>query len=512
MEQSRMPTVAEIADRLPGARLVGAPEVEVVELTHDSRQVRAGTLFAALPGLRSDGLSFVGDALERGASALLVPRDVDAPVPLIVTEDTRSALGPAAAVCYGDPTRDLELVGITGTNGKTTITYMLERAMAAAGARPGVMGTIDYRFGERHWPAPHTTPEAPVIQAMARKMRDAGAAHMVLEVSSHGLALGRLGGCEFDVVAFTNLTQDHLDFHADMEEYGAAKLLLFTRAIEGLPDARGVINVDDPFSSTILRSMRHPALTFSCDPESDAHLRPAVEPELGIDGIAARIVTPVGEADMESPLLGAHNLNNLLMAIGICLQLRLELDVVVGGLSELAAVPGRLERVPGGDRFTVLVVYAHTPDALATALASLKPLTAGRLICVFGCGGDRDRAKRPLMGDAVAREADLVLVTSDNPRTEDPTSIVEMIVPGVEGTGLPRIEPQELDSAQTGFAVEIDRARAIRLAVGAARPGDTLLVAGKGHEDYQILGTEKIHFDDREQARDALVELGGRDG
>ncbi|MBW2276779.1 MAG: hypothetical protein JRF63_04760 [Deltaproteobacteria bacterium] len=258
--------------------------------------------------------------------------------------------------------------------------------------------------------------------------------------------------------------------------------------------------------------MRHPALTVSCTPTSGADICPLSEPRLGIDGITARIVTPAGEADISSPLLGAHNLNNLLMALGICLQLELDLTTVVGGLSGLEVVPGRLERVPGGPGFTVLVDYAHTPDALATTLASLRSLTAGRLICVFGCGGDRDRAKRPLMGGAVAREADLILVTSDNPRTEDPTAIIEMIVPGVEDTGLARVGIQGFDGARTGFAVELDRARAIRLAVGSARPGDTLLIAGKGHEDYQILGTEKIHFDDREQARDALAQLGGVDG
>jgi len=507
-----MPTVAEIAGRLPGARVVGPPDTEVVDLTHDSREVRSGTLFAALRGRRSDGMSFVGDALGRGATALLVPEDVDVPVPRIVVADTRAALGPAAAACYGDPTGELALVGVTGTNGKTTITFMLEAALRSVGSLPAVMGTIDYRFGDRRWQAPHTTPEAPVIQSMAREMLDAGATHLVMEASSHGLALGRLRGCQFDVVAFTNLTQDHLDFHADMDDYAAAKLILFTTALEHTPGARGVINVDDPYSSTILERMRHPALTVSCDPASGANLRPLGPPRVGIDGISARVATPGGEVDLESPLLGVHNLSNLLVSLGICLQLGLDPESVAVGLSRLAAVPGRLERVPGGRGFTVLVDYAHTPDALATALASLRSLTAGRLICVFGCGGDRDRAKRPLMGRAVALAADLALVTSDNPRTEDPASIIGMIVPGVEAAGLERIDPRDLVRARRGFAVEPDRARAIGIAVDAAAAGDTLLIAGKGHEDYQILGTEKIHFDDREHARDALARAGGADG
>jgi UDP-N-acetylmuramyl-tripeptide synthetase len=507
-----MATVAEIADRLVGARVFGLPDTEVFELTHDSRQVRPGAMFAALRGLKSDGLSFVGDALGRGATALLLPEEVDAPVPRIVVEDTRAALGPAAAVCYGDPTRSLELVGVTGTNGKTTITYMLESALRFAGVRPGVMGTVDYRFGERKWSSPHTTPEAPVIQSVARQMLDAGASHLLLEASSHGLVLGRLSGCEFDVVAFTNLTQDHLDFHADMEEYAAAKLLLFTEAIRDVPRARGVVNLDDPFSNTIVDRMRHAVTTISCHPQSGADICPLGEPRLGIDGIAARLTTPVGEAEIVSPLLGEHNLNNLLVALGVCLQLELELPTVVEGLSRLETVPGRLERVTGGPGFTVLVDYAHTPDALVSALAALRRLTPGRLICVFGCGGDRDRAKRPLMGGAVGRVADLALVTSDNPRTEEPGAIIEMILPGVEAAGLPRIDVDELALASRGFAVEVDRARAIRIAVSACRPGDTLLIAGKGHEDYQILGTEKVHFDDREQARDALARAGGGDG
>jgi UDP-N-acetylmuramoyl-L-alanyl-D-glutamate--2,6-diaminopimelate ligase len=497
---------------LAGAEVVGDTRVVVTGLTHDSRQVQPGFAFAALRGERSDGLEFVEQALRQGAAALIVPAAIEIGVPQIVVEDTRAALGEAAAACHGDPTRRLALVGITGTNGKTTITYLLESALRAAGERPGVMGTVDYRFADRRWHAHHTTPEATVIQSVARRMLDAGASHLLMEVSSHGLALGRLGGCAFDVVAFTNLTQDHLDFHADMEDYAAAKLRLFTAAIADLPDARAVVNADDPFASTILEQLRHPVTTVSCDPSSGAPIRPVEPPRFGIDGIRARLTTPVGEGELNSPLLGAHNLSNLLVALGIGLQLGVSLEPALQGLSGLSAVPGRLEPVQGGSGFTVLVDYAHTPDALSTALASLRSLTTGRLICVFGCGGDRDHAKRPLMGRAVAGGADLALVTSDNPRTEDPAAIVDMIVPGVEGAGLASVDEDALGDARRGYLVEVDRARAIRLAIRGARANDTVLIAGKGHEDYQIHGTEKVHFDDREQAGQALAEIGGSDG
>jgi UDP-N-acetylmuramoyl-L-alanyl-D-glutamate--2,6-diaminopimelate ligase len=507
-----MPTVADIAERLPGARVVGDPDVIVGGLTHDSRQVREGDAFAALQGERSDGTSFVDDAVRAGAVAIIVPHAVELPISQIIVADTRTALGPAAAACYGDPTDQLTLVGITGTNGKTTITYLLESALRAIGARPGVMGTVDYRFEDRAWHAHHTTPEAPVIQAVAREMVDAGATHLVLEASSHGLALGRLAGCAFDAVAFTNLTQDHLDFHTDMDDYAAAKLSLFTSAIAERPAARVVVNLDDRFSATILRNLRHPVIGVSCDPRSRAAIRPLTAPRIGIDGIEATVTTPGGEGQLSSQLLGDHNLNNLLVALGVCLQLDGDLEPLLTGLATVEAIPGRLERVPNGRGFTVLVDYSHTPDALATALASLRPLTAGRLICAFGCGGDRDHAKRPMMGRAVAGGADLALVTSDNPRTEDPAAIIAMIVPGVVEGGLDAIDEGDLGGASSGYVVEVERARAIRLAIGAAAPGDTVLIAGKGHEDYQILGTQKIHFDDREQALDAIAELGGADG
>lgn len=505
-----MPRVSEIAAVLEDVRVLGDGEVSVRGATHDSRQVRPGFLFAAMPGEKVDGGDFAARALEKGASAVLTGRDLGVPVPQIVVPDPRGVLGLVAAACYGNPTGELDLVGITGTNGKTTITYILEAALAAAGARPGVMGTVEYRFEDRTWKADHTTPEATVIQGVAREMADAGASHLVMEVSSHGLSLGRLNGCEFDVVAFTNLTQDHLDFHVGMEEYGLAKLRLFTEAIANRPKAVAVINIDDPFGPKVLRSVSHRALTVSCDPQSKADLRPTNNPGFGIDGVRTRLETPTGQVSLESGLLGPHNLNNILVALGVCLGLGIDATSAAAGMSALRSVPGRLERVTCDQGYAVLVDYAHTPDALIRVLAALRPLTRGRLLCVFGCGGDRDSQKRPLMGDAVGRGADLALVTSDNPRTEDPSKIVEMIVPGVEAGGLKRVGLEGMKAASRGYAVELDRAAAISAAVDAARDGDTILIAGKGHEDYQILGAKRIHFDDREQAAAAIRARGER--
>ena len=482
----------------------GNGDLQVSGATHDSRLVEPGCLFAALLGANVDGGAFARQAVEAGAAAILCGEELSVRVPQIVVPDPRGALGKAAAAAYGNPTGSLSLAGITGTNGKTTVTYILEAALAAAGARAGVMGTVEYRFGGRKWKADHTTPEAPVIQAVAREMADAGASHLVMEVSSHGLSLGRLGGCEFDVVAFTNLTQDHLDFHADMEEYAAAKMKLFTEVIADRPDARAVVNADDPFGRTIVGACPRPTLSISCDPGSSADIRPRGEPTYGIDGIRTMIETPAGPLELDSPMLGSHNLNNLLVALGVCFQLGVAPEAAAKGVSALRSVPGRLERVSCDLGFTVLVDYAHTPDALSRALSALRPLTKGRLMCVFGCGGDRDTKKRPLMGAAVGGGADVAVVTSDNPRTEDPGAIIDMILPGVESGPMVRVGTEALSSTAAVYTVEPDRSSAIALAIRSAGEGDTVLIAGKGHEDYQILGKAKIHFDDREHAAEAI--------
>ncbi|MDJ0765052.1 MAG: UDP-N-acetylmuramoyl-L-alanyl-D-glutamate--2,6-diaminopimelate ligase [Myxococcota bacterium] len=502
--------LADLLQVTPGATLRGNPQTEISGVTHDSREVRPGYLFAALPGRSVDGSMFIQAAVAAGATALLVAAPHRAPIPQIVVSDPRRALGPIAAACYGNPTAQLDVVGITGTNGKTTSVYLVEQVLKSQGARPGAMTTIEYRCGSKKWPAHHTTPEAPVIQGVARQMLDAGASHLVLEASSIGLAEHRLSGCRFRAVAFTNLTQDHLDYHQDMATYGAIKLGLFTSAIADTPEARAVVNADDPFAGEILKHLKHPVVTISTDPSSSAMLKPVTAPRIDINGIAATIRTPDGNVDLASPLLGMHNLNNLLLALGICISLGVPPKDAGRGLSGALGIPGRLERVGDGVDGTVLVDYAHTPDALKRVLTALRPLTKGRLICVFGCGGDRDPSKRPVMGRAVATGADIALVTSDNPRSEAPARIVEMILPGVLDAGLPQLSASAVKDAAKGYLVEVDRGLAIDQAIQhIARPGDTVLIAGKGHEDYQILDHKKIHFDDREQALAAIARRRG---
>ncbi len=492
----------DLKDAIPGADLRGDGSVPLLGVTHDSRQVDNGFLFAVLRGANVDGRDFVDGAIKKGAVALLVDEFLDAPVTQIRLPDPRVALGDVAAKVYGDPTAELHLVGITGTNGKTTTVYLVEAALRSAGLVPGVMTTVEYRVGDKRWSAPHTTPEATVVQSTAKNILDAGATHLVLEASSHGLSLGRLGGCRFEVVAFSNLTQDHLDFHRDMEAYGQAKLKLFT----DFKGTRAVVNADDPFSSTIIGAVKEPPLTVSIDPGSFADVKPESSPVFDINGITAFITYASQRFELKSPLIGPHNLSNLLLTLGICIELGLDPTVACEGLGELGVVPGRLQRVSSKDGPAVFVDYAHTPDALQRVLAALRPLTKGRLICVFGCGGDRDRTKRPIMGRAVGEQADIAMVTSDNPRTEEPKSILDMIVPGVEESGLKKVT-ESLGTASSGTVTIIDRKEAIETAIRFADPSDTILIAGKGHEDYQILGTEKIHFDDREVAAEALASL-----
>jgi UDP-N-acetylmuramoyl-L-alanyl-D-glutamate--2,6-diaminopimelate ligase len=499
-----MKTAADIVRAIPGAQVHGDPQAEIRGIQHDSRAVKQGDMFAVMRGDRTDGRLFAEDAVRNGASALLVDCVLEQDITQIVVDDVRSHLGRAASVVFDNPTARIRTVGVTGTNGKTTTVYLVESALSSIGQRPGVIGTVEYRFEELRWKAVHTTPEATVIQSVASEMAAAGATHLLMEASSHGLSQKRLDGCAFEVVAFTNLTQDHLDFHGDMTRYGAAKLLLFTGAIEDNPNARIVVNIDDPFAQTIMRHASHPVLTVSVTPNTDADIFPASPPRFGIRGMEATVRTPGGAFPFVSPLIGRHNLSNLLVALGICGSLGVPYEQACAALQSLGA-PGRLERVSTDEDFTVLVDYAHTPDALARVLESLRPLTRGRLICVFGCGGDRDNDKRPLMGSAVRDMADVALVTSDNPRTESPDNIINMILPGMDGGRLKRCTPDEVVDCSTGYAVEPDRRTAIQTAIRGARKGDTVLIAGKGHEDYQILGTERIHFDDREEARTELT-------
>ena len=482
------------------------PEIGALEVggvADDSRRAGPGDLFVAVKGLTVDGHDYAPMAVAQGAMAVVAARHLELGVPCIVVADTPRALALSAARMMGEPASCMTLIGITGTNGKTTTTYLMESILAAAGRRPGVVSTVGYRYGGVEEPAPFTTPMPLELHKVLHRMVDARCDHAVMEVSSHGMELGRTWGLDFTVAAFTNLTQDHLDLHGSMEAYLQAKLLLFNRHLR--PGGTAVINLDGQGSEHFVAAAeeRDDVGLVRCttdDLELDAEVRLTAASH-SIDGLSATLSFGAQEVELSSHMLGAFNAENILLAAACCHAVGVSPEEVAAGVAALTGVPGRLERVDGGRDFAVLVDYAHTPDALERAIAVLRPLCRGRLMVVFGCGGDRDRGKRPLMGAAVGRAADLAVVTSDNPRTEDPLAIVEAVAAGVRTTGLPGVTDL---SGERGYLVQPDRKEAIFAAVGGAGAGDIVLIAGKGHEDYQILGTERIHFDDREQARQAL--------
>lgn len=486
----------------------GILDREVVFLTPDSRRVRPGSVFVAVPGLITDGHRFIADALRQGAVAIIgqklevVPPEVAA----VEVADSRIALGLLAARLYGNPSREMLVVGITGTNGKTTTAYLVESLLREAGRQVGIVGTVEYRWpGERH-PALRTTPDASELQALLRKMRDAGCDAVVIEASSHALDLHRLEGCDVDVGVFTNLTHDHLDYHGSMERYFEAKVRLFSEHLAE-PEVKrprwAVVNTDDPRAPDLLARTPCSAITYAI--RSEARVT-AWEVELGLEGIRAEVVTPSGGIALRSPLIGMHNLSNLLGAVSVGIALDIPLTKISQGVGGLARVPGRMDRAGKADDPHVFVDYAHTPDALERMLGAAAKLAPGGLIAVFGCGGDRDRAKRPVMGEVAARQARLTIVTSDNPRTEDPLAIIEEILAGVRRAGGRRYEAGALKEmpGEPGYAVLPDRREAIRLACRLAGNNRIVVIAGKGHEGYQIVGGEKLPFDDREEAVKAL--------
>jgi UDP-N-acetylmuramoyl-L-alanyl-D-glutamate--2,6-diaminopimelate ligase len=389
---------------------------------------------------------------------------------------------------------------VTGTNGKTTVTYLVEACARAAGVPIGVLGTVTHRYPGVVKAASHTTPESTEIQAFLAEMRGAGVKAAVLEVSSHALAQERVGGMRFAVAGFTNLTRDHLDYHGDMEGYFAAKRRLFSEHLR--LDGTAVVNAADPWGAKLADQLGPGRRLWRYGNRAGDALR-AHDVKTGLDGIEARFETPSGELAIRSPLVGAHNVENLLCAAGIALAMGIPPDAVARGLSESPGAPGRLERIAARG-VNLFVDYAHTDDALTRALSALRALSPRRILCVFGCGGDRDHGKRPLMGLAAGRGAELAVVTSDNPRSEEPGAIIAEIVPGLNQSGLPPLDRTGALRGDRGFIVEPDRRAAIRLAVEAARAGDAILLAGKGHEDYQIVGAQRLHFDDREEARAAL--------
>ncbi len=470
-------------------------DLEIVEIAYDSRKVKTGTLFVAIHGEKTDGNKFVPDALARGAAAIVSeqarPEAIPAEIPWIKVPDARKALACVAANYFGHPAEVLKLVGVTGTNGKTTTSYLVDSILRAAGCEVGLLGTIAYRLVRESRPAIHTTPESLDLQNFLAEVVRAGGTHAVLEASSHALALDRLWGCPFAVAIFTNLTRDHLDYHKTFDDYFAAKRRLF-EGTGGAAPGVGVINRDDAYGKQ-LAGLAARTLSYGLEPGADITAR---KPVLSFSGLELTAETPAGKIEVRSPLVGRINVYNILAAIGAGVALGLGREIIAAGIAQLASVPGRFERIDAGQPFLVVVDYAHTDDALRNLMSTAKELHAdGRIITMFGCGGDRDRTKRPLMGEAAGHSSDVVVLTSDNPRSEDPLLIINDAIVGVQRT-------------KAKVLVEPDRERAIEIALDQARPGDIVLLAGKGHETSQVLRDRSIEFDDREVARRMLRRRG----
>ena len=485
----------------------GNPEISGVFCR--AQEVLPGGLFVAVKGFAADGHDFIDQAVVNGAVAVVCEKALSLPVVCVPVKNSRKALAELAGAFYDHPSRAMVIVGITGTNGKTTTSYLIESILETAGYAVGVIGTINYRYGGQSFDNPVTTPESLDLQRILAQMRSGGITHVIMEISSHALDLFRVHGCAVDIGVFTNLTQDHLDYHHDMDTYWACKRKLFDEilpAASSSVDKRAVINVADPKGRELAADTQLSVL--SCG-QADADDLYASGMHFGLDGIAARLHTPHGVVAIHSPLVGRHNLENILNAAGVGVALGLSPETIAKGIGGLGSVPGRLESVPNPSRRYVYVDYAHTPDALENVLLAIRALTVERIICVFGCGGDRDRDKRPKMGAIAARLSDLTIVTSDNPRTESPDAIVAEIVEGVipvcrrqyDAAGL------SLGFREKGFCVVADRREAIGVSIRASRPGDTVLIAGKGHEPYQVVGRQKRPFDDRIEAASALAGL-----
>ncbi len=499
-----------------------ALEAELGEVTADSRAVaglaapvhggasgKGGVLFAALPGEHADGIDYAPRAMEAGAVAVLTPRAIDAlACTQLIVPDVRGALADAASAIYGRPSEKLGMAAITGTNGKTTISYLLESIFRTAGHAPGVIGTINYRYGDNTYPAPHTTPEAPDLQRLLAEMKASGVTHCAMEVSSHALAQDRTRGVAFDVAVFTNLTHEHLDYHVTMEDYYRAKAQLFTRHMK--PGGVAVINVDDEWGRRLAHNLDAsddpPELCLvSLSANKDADVYPESY-RLHSGGIEAELLVDGARVTVTSALVGEYNLQNIMQAAAAALAMGVGVTDISLGIAALTRVPGRLEPVSGCDGFTAYVDYAHTADALGRAIGALRGISRGRVITVFGCGGDRDRTKRPEMAEVAARLSDVTIVTTDNPRSEDPVEILSEVEAGFAGTKARRCDDvSEMASGRGLYSVEVDRAEAIRKAVAIANKGDAVLVAGKGHEDYQIVGDKRLFFSDMEAIREAIA-------
>ena len=469
---------------LAPSEVTGTRPIDIGDLAYDTRTVSQGSLFFCVPGERVDGHDLAWEAIERGAAAIVVERPLDVDVPQLHVENVRAAMAVAADVFFGEPTKMLEIAGVTGTNGKTTTTFLLHAMLDAAGRKPGLVGTVRWVVGGEERPAPFTTPEAVELQRLFREMLDAGDRSAAVEASSHGAAFGRLDRVRFAALVFTNLSQDHLDLHGTLEEYFQAKRRLFV----GLQPPPAAVNVGDEWGKRLAGELaeahRAPVVTFGL--AEDAELRPE---GLEVDASGSRF--RAGGIEIETPLRGIFNVENVLGAVAAGVLLDLDEESIRDGIARVAEIPGRFEAIDAGQSFVVVVDYAHTPDSLETVLRAARGLGDGRVIVVFGAGGDRDRGKRPLMGQVAAEHADLAIVTSDNPRSEDPLTIIRDVL---QGTG-------------TDVEIDPDRRSAIERAVGLAEAGDVVVIAGKGHEQGQEISGTVQPFDDRAVVREALAAL-----
>ena len=521
-------TLAELVSETVPVQIDGSLDVPVTQLAYDSRRVQPGAVFFALAGSKTHGSVFIDQALKQGAVAVVVgqaePQEFaqlrqklassESPfssVTLLSCPSPRVLLGVMADRFFQQPSRKLTLVGVTGTSGKTTTTYLLEAIWQAMGCSTGVIGTVNYRYQRREEPAPFTTPEAVELQSLLHTMVGAGVTHAVMEVSSHALVQERVRGCQWDGAVFTNLGRDHLDFHTDLDDYFAAKARLFVSELAASPKKSrfAVVNIDDPWGEKLLTyQLPGRVLTYGLADRAGVSVRNI---EQRFSGMRGTLCLEGKDIDFSSELIGEPHVYNILAAAATAYALGISAETIVAGLAACTGVPGRLETVEVGQDFAVIVDYAHKPDALEKTLRSIRQLTQQRLITVFGCGGDRDTGKRPLMGEAAGRLSDVVIVTSDNPRTEDPLRILHDAEQGLIQTDLPKCkstfetgDPTQtvtIAELQRGYLVVADRREAIHIALCGARAGDVVVIAGKGHEDYQIIGTTKHHFDDREEVR-----------
>lgn len=512
-------------------KIDGDASREIKGIAYHSKQIQEGFLFAALQGMEVDGHRFIGEAIERGAKALVFEEEMKIPmvgtglaqpkkdaasdpfphVTMILVPNSRQALAKISSNFYGDPSSRMRLIGVTGTNGKTTTTYLLESIFKKAGWRVGVIGTINYRFGQKTIPAPNTTPESLDLQKILWEMLRERTSHVIMEVSSHGLDLERAFGCQFDGVVFTNFTSDHLDYHKTLAQYFESKKKLFFDYLTRSRKERrfAVTNDDDPKGKEIVKGIDLPILHYGMSPSCDITANQVVS---SFEGLSCRVRTPKGDFAVHSKLIGDFNLYNILAAVAVGVGMDVPLGTIREGLEGLEGVPGRFEKVENKRGIHVIVDYAHTHDALERALLGLKGILENNLrdnrkmITVFGCGGDRDRTKRPLMGNVAGKHSDLAILTSDNPRTEDPLDILNEVEKGLRSLPIKEWNPNEIKiwRTQRGYLKIPDRKEAIRMAIRLAQPSDTVLIAGKGHEDYQIIGKKKFPFDDRTEAKRAL--------